>query len=229
MTHESPRRQRARLQAERRAAASGAGPAAPGFRVPRFPGATNRFALFGEIMLIGLIASVLSLPLITLPLALAVSARHLRRYLKGEGSGIRMLWDDLKAGLGGGLLVGLGMLVLLVAGTVSLLIAPADLTGFGTVMTVAAWIALAAVAVVLLMLAGDWEPVTGWQGAIRRLGDRFEAAPLASLYLLFAAALVVVCAWQLGPLVIPALGVAIFLTVALRERQEPASPPSELS
>lgn len=122
-----------------------------GFHASR---ATNRFALFGEIMLIGLIASVLSLPLITLPLALAVSARRLRRYLKGEGSGIRMLWDDLKAGLGGGLLVGLGMLVLLVAGTVSLLIAPTDLTGFGTVMTVVAWIALAAVAVVLLMLAG---------------------------------------------------------------------------
>lgn len=227
MTHESPRRQRARLQAERRAAASGAGPAAPGFRVPRFPGATNRFALFGEIMLIGLIATVLSLPLITVPLALAVSARHLRRYLKGEGSGIRMLWADLKAGLGGGLLVGLAMLVLLAGAVFSLLIAPTDLTGFGTVMTVVAWIAIAATAVVILMLAGDWEPVTGWQGAVRRIGDRFEADPAAAVYLLLAAALVVVCFWQLGPLVIPALGVVIFAVVVLRERREPPASTSE--
>ena len=227
MTHESPRRQRARLQAERRAAALGAGPAAPGFTVPRFPGATNRFALFGEIMLIGLIATVLSLPLITLPLALAVSARHLRRYLKGEGSGIRTLWDDLKAGLGGGLLLGLAMLVLLAAAVFSLLITPTDLTGFGTVMTVVAWIAIAATAVVVLMLAGDWEPVTGWQGAVRRIGDHFEADPLVALYLLLAAALVVVCFWQLGPLVIPALGVAIFAVVVLRERREPPAPTPE--
>lgn len=229
MTHESPRRQRARLQAERRAAALGSGPAAPGFQVPRFPGATNRFALFGEIMLVGFIATVLALPLITLPLALAVSARHLRRYLRGESSGIRALWDDLKAGFGGGLLVGLGMLVLLAAATVSLLIAPTDLTGFGTVMTVVAWIVIAATAVVVLMLTGDWEPVTGWQGTVRRIGNRFEADPLAAFYLLFAAALVVVCFWQLGPLVIPALGVAVFLVVVLRERREPptATPESE--
>ncbi|MCW5952287.1 MAG: hypothetical protein KIT69_08525 [Propionibacteriaceae bacterium] len=221
MTHESPRRQRARLQAERRAAASGSGPAAPGFEVPRFPGATNKFALFGEIMLVGFIATLLSLPVVTLPLALAVSARHLRRYLKGEASGVRAFADDVKAGFAGGLLVGLGMLVLLAAGTLSLFIAPTDLTGFGTVMTVVAWISIAAAAVVVLMLAGDWEPVTGWRGAIRRIGDRFEADPLAAGYLLLTAALVVVCAWQLGPLVIPALGVAVFLVVVLRERREP--------
>lgn len=221
MTHESPRRQRARLQAQRRAAATGSGPATPGFQVPRFPGATGRFALFGEIMLVGLIATVLSLLVITLPLALALSARHLRRYLKGEASGPRLFWDDLKAGLGGGLLVGLAMLVLLAAAILSLAIAPTDLTGFGAVMTVAGWLAIAAVAVTVLMLAGDWEPRTGWSGAIRRIGDRFEADPLAVVYLLLVAALVVVCAWQLGPLVIPALGVAVFLVVVLRERREP--------
>lgn len=227
MTYESPRRQRARLQAERRAAASGVGPARPGFEVPRFPGATGRFALFGEIMLMGLVVTVVALPLITLPLALAAGARHLRRYLKGEASGVRAFWDDLKAGFGGGLLVGLAMLVLLAAAILSLFIAPTDLTGFGVVMTVVAWIAIAATAVIVLMLAGDWEPITGWQGAFRRIGDRFEADPIAPAYLLFAAALVVVCFWQLGPLVIPALGVAVFLVVVLRERREPATPTSQ--
>lgn len=227
MTHESPRRQRARLQAERRAAASGAGPAAPGFVVPRFPGAANRFALFGEIMLVGLVATVLSLPVITLPLAVAVSARHLRRYLKGEASGVRVFADDLKAGLGGGLLVGLAMIVLVAAAILSLLIAPTDLTGFGTVMTVVGWIAIAAVATGVLLLAGDWEPATGWRGVLRRIGDRFEADPLATLYLLLTAVFVAVCFWQLGPLVIPALGVAIFVVVVLRERAEPFVPPTE--
>ncbi len=226
MTHESPRRQRARLNTERRAAALGSGPTVPGYRVPRFPGAGNRFALFGEIMLVGLIATVLSLPLITLPLALAVSARHLRRYLKGEASGARLFGSDLKAALGGGLLVGLAMLAGLAAAILSLLIAPTDLTGFGIVMTVVGWLAIAAVAVIVLMLAGDWEPTTGWTGAIRRLGDRFEAGPLNAAYLLLAAALVVLSAWQLGPLVIPALGVAVFLVVVLRERIEPPSVPA---
>ncbi len=228
MTHESPRRQRARLQAERRAAALGSGPAAPGFQVPRYPGAANRFALFGEIMLVGLIATVLSLPIITLPLALTVSARHLRRYLHGQSSNVRLIVADLKAGLGGGLLAGLAMIAVLGLAILSLLIAGTDTTGFGTVMTVAGWIVIAAAAVVLLMLAGYWEPVTGWRGAVRRIGDRFETDPVATLYLLFAAALVVVCFWQLGPLVIPALGVAVFLVVVLRERREPpATPESE--
>jgi len=218
MTHESPHKQRARLQAERRAAASGIGPTEPGSTLPAFPGATRWAVLFGEVMLVGILTAVLSLPLITLPLALAVNARHLRAYLKGEDSGVRAYLRDLRAGLAGGLLVGLAMLALVAAATLSLAVAGADRTVLGPIMTVVGWVSLAATATTLLMLAGAWTPELGWRGTVRQLGDQLEADPVGVAVLLVTAAFAVAAAWLFGPLVIPALGVAVFVAVILPYR-----------
>lgn len=218
MTHESPRQQRARLQAERRAAATGIGPTEPDAPVPAFPGAKRWFALFGEVMLVGILTSALSLAVVTVPLALAVNARHLRAYLKGEDSGVRAYLADLRAGLGGGLLVGLAMVVVCAAAIFSILIAADDLTGLGPVMVFVGWFVIAATATILLMLAGDWNPETGWRGAIKRIGDQFEADPAATVYLLVTACFVGLAGWQFGPLVVPAAGLAVFIAVAIPHR-----------
>ncbi|MEN0071387.1 MAG: hypothetical protein AAGC63_10295 [Propionicimonas sp.] len=219
MTHESPRRQRARLQAERRAASSGIGPAEPGQPLPAYPGATRWAPLFGEIMLVGLLVTLLSLPVVTLPLALATGARHLRAYLKGEDSGVRRSLADLRAGIGGGLAVGLAMVGLVAAATASLTIARTDTSVLGPPMTVVGWPALVATGTAVLMLAGAWRPERGWRGAVRQLGDQFEADPVGALLLALAAAFVAAAGWLLGPLVVPALGVAVFVVVILPLRR----------
>lgn len=226
MTHESPRKQRARLQAERRAAATGTGPTEPDRPVPAFPGATSRWALFGEVMLVGILTSLLSLLVVTLPLALAVNARHLRAYLKGEDSGVRAYLADLRAGVGGGLLVGLAMIALCGAAVFSITIAAHDPTAFGPVMTGVGWLSIAATATILLMLAGAWTPEKGWRGTVRGLGDQFEADPVAVVYLLLTAGLVGLTAWQLGPVVIATLGLAVFVVVVLpfRPRRRERTP-----
>ena len=53
----------------------------------RFPGAKSAFGLLGEVLLIGILMAIVSLPVITIPAALAAGVRHLRRYLKADDSG----------------------------------------------------------------------------------------------------------------------------------------------
>ena len=78
----------------------------------RFPGATGAFALFGEVLLVGLLVTVGGILLVTLPAALAAGIRHLRRYLNAEASPQRQFWRDYLKALPGGLVVGVAGLLL---------------------------------------------------------------------------------------------------------------------
>ena len=133
----------------------------------RFPGATGAFALFGEVLLTGLLITVGGILLVTLPAALAAGIRHLRRYLNAEASPQRQFWRDYLKALPGGLVIGVaGLLLVLV------LILDIDLAGSGALpggIAVAAvgWVGLAAVAVTLLAAAGAWTPGAGWRAALR--------------------------------------------------------------
>ena len=79
-------------KAARRADLSGAGPVLQERAPMRFPGATGAFALFGEVLLVGLLITVGGILLVTLPAALAAGIRHLRRYLNAEASPQRQFW-----------------------------------------------------------------------------------------------------------------------------------------
>ena len=67
----------------------------------------GRFALFGEVLLTGVMVFVLSLPVLTLPAALVAGIRHLRRFTNGEGSSVAGLWRDFRDALWGGVGVAL--------------------------------------------------------------------------------------------------------------------------
>ena len=220
-------------RAARRAELSGAGPVR-GEHIPmRFPGVTGGFALFGEVLMVGLLVTVGGILLVTLPAALAAGIRHLRRYLNAEGSPQRQFWRDYLKALPGGLVVGVVGLVL-----VGLLILDIDLANSGalpggTVVALVGWVGLAAVAVTLLTAAGAWvpapagpaseaEPHTGWRAALRSVPASFAGDITGVLFLVATAVFVCVLTWVLVPLVIPALGCAALAVIAVPERRRRA-------
>ncbi|WKK72351.1 hypothetical protein Q0F99_05050 [Rathayibacter oskolensis] len=94
----------------RRAARDARAAAADGTAL-RWPGAANKFALFAEVLFTGVLVTVLALPLVTLPLALAVGARHLRRFVLDEPSTLGAALAEARAGLLRSLPIGLGLVV----------------------------------------------------------------------------------------------------------------------
>ncbi|HYH78924.1 MAG TPA: hypothetical protein VEX86_03985 [Longimicrobium sp.] len=149
---------RREARAARRADLSGSGPTREERPPARFPGATAKFALLGEVLLVGLLVTLVSLPLVTLPAALAAGIRHLRRYIAADGSPISAAWRDFGKALPGGLVVGAVSVVL-----TAILLLDVDLAGSGMLpggaaVAVVGWIGLAVVAVSVLAAAGAWAP-----------------------------------------------------------------------
>jgi hypothetical protein len=207
------------LRAAKRADASGSGPVLGERPAARFPGATGAFALFGEVLLTGLLVTAAGLAVITLPAALAAGIRHLRRYVNAEESHAKTFWRDWRAALPGGLVVGV---VALVAALVLLLDIDLAGSGFlpgGPVIAVFGWAGLVAGAVSLLAAAAAWTPERGWRPAVRGIPSALTADPIGTLYLAAAAVLVGVATWMLVPLLIPALGCVALAVIAVPVRR----------
>lgn len=190
----------------------------------RWPGAANRFALFAEVLFTGLLVTILALPLVTLPLALAVGARHLRRFVLDEPSSLRTALAEARAGVLRSLPVGLALLALSAVLGLDLLVASTGALPGATAVAVVCGALLAAALVVVLTASALWVPDSRW---VPLLG---EAATLAvrdlrgSGALLVALVLAAVVTWQLAPLVVPALGCTVFAALAVRlSRTAPAA------
>ncbi|MCR2792236.1 hypothetical protein NQ156_04080 [Microbacterium sp. zg.Y625] len=211
----SRREHKAALRAER----SGAGPVRTEGPPPRFPGASGRFALFGEVLQTGLLMTLVALPVITLPAALAAGIRHLRRHVAAEDSRLQFFWADVRRAVLPGAVVGA---VALVATLVLLLDIDLARSGFlpgGAVIEIVGWVGLAVVSVALLACAGAWTPALGWRGALRCVPAAIAADPAGALYLAATAVFVVVSTWALVPLFIPAIGCAALAVVAIPTRR----------
>lgn len=204
-------------RAAHRAAISGAGPTSDA-HVGRFPGARAGFALFGEVVMIGMLITFVGLPIITLPAALAAGMRHLRRFVHAEDSRLVFFWRDVRAGLLGGLIVGVIALVVTL-----LLLLDIDLAGSGAlpggpIVLAVGWVGLGAVGTFLLAAAAQWTPDTGWRRAVRRAPGRLFGDVIGALYLVATVVFVVVATWALPPLILAALGCAALAAVAIPER-----------
>ena len=216
---------RATDRAARRAALSGSGPTHDdSATTARFPGAKSAFGLLGEVLLIGILMAIVSLPVITIPAALAAGVRHLRRYLKAEDSGLEWFWRDVRASLLGG--VGIGAACVVLAAVLALDI---DLAGSGAlpggpIVGVVGWLGLAALVLALFTAAGRWSPNVGWLGALRGVPRAVRDDPAGAAYLVATGVFAAVVTWQLVPLVIPALGCIALAIVAVPERPRRARP-----
>lgn len=207
----------------RRADASGSGPTLEERPPARFPGVTGAFALFGEVLLVGVLVLAAGILVVTLPAALAAGIRHLRRYLAAEGSPARLFWGDVRKALPGGVGVGAAALALVLLLTLDIDLANSGALPGGVVIAAVGWVGLAATGVTLLAAAGAWTPDRrGWRSALRGVPGALRDDPVGGLYLTATVGFVGVVTWALPPLLIPALGCAALAVIAIPERRRHA-------
>ncbi len=187
--------------------------------VLRWPGATNRFALFGEVLWVGILVVACSLPIVTAPAALAAGIRHLRRFLRAEASGVGLYLLDVRRSLAGGVVV--GALAALAAGllVVDVLLAAGGMLPGGVLVGVVGVVGLLALGLGMLVAAAGWSPETGWRAAVRTLPARLAGDLPGAAYLVAALVLTAVVTWQLVPLLVPGMGCLVFAVVAVGERR----------
>jgi hypothetical protein len=207
------------LRAARRADASGSGPTLEERDPARYPGAKGAFALFGEVLLTGLLVTVAGLLVVTLPAALAAGIRHLRRYAGAEQSHVRTFWQDWRRALPGGVVVGIVAVALAVLLLLDIDLANSGALPGGPLIAVIGWAGLLIAAVALLLAAGAWTPERGWRPAVRGIPSSIARDPIGAAYLAAAAVLVVVMTWMLAPLVVAGLGCAAFAVMAVPARR----------
>jgi len=216
---------RATDRAARRAALSGSGPTHDeSATTARFPGAKSAFGLLGEVLLVGILMAIVSLPVITIPAALAAGVRHLRRYLRAEDSGLEWFWRDVRASLLGGVGIGAASVVLAAVLALDIDLAGSGVLPGGPIVGVVGWLGLAALALALFTAAGRWSPNVGWLGAFRGVPRAVREDPAGAAYLVATGVFAAVVTWQLVPLVIPALGCIALAIVAVPERPRRTRP-----
>lgn len=182
----------------------------------RWPGATSSFALFAEVLYTGLLVTLLALPLVTLPLALAVGARHLRRFVLDEPSSLRAALAEARTGFLRSLPIGLALVAASAVLTLDLVLAAGGALPGAAAVAVVCASALAAALVVLLTASTLWTPDSRWAPLLREAAGVCVRDLRGSGAILVALLLAAVVTWQLAPLVVPALGCTVFAAVALR-------------
>ncbi len=210
----SRREERAAVRADR----TGSGPTRDARPQLRHPGAAGAFALLGEVLLVGLLVTVVSLAVVTLPAALAAGIRHLRRYVAAEDSRFALFWVDVRSGLLAGSAVGAVALLATLVLLIDIDLARSGFLPGGALVEAVGWAGLAVVAAALLLAAGAWSPQLGWRGAVRAVPDAARGDVVGVLYIVATAGFVVVVTWALPPLFIAGIGCAALAVVAIPAR-----------
>lgn len=185
----------------------------------RWPGAEGKFALFAEVLWIGILTAVGGLLLITLPAAIVASTRHLHRYLLAERSTLGQWGADFLAALRTGWIVGLTTTALAAVLLFNLLLAGTQVLPGWPVVFAVGLLALAALVLALVQSAARWTAPTGWRQAVKDGLGSFTADPGAIVPLIVAVVLTVVVTWQLPPLLVPGLGCLVFAVLVVKERE----------
>ncbi len=192
--------------------------------IGRYPGGAGGFALFGEVMLVGLLVGLVGVAVVTLPAGLAAGAAHLRRYARAEDSSLRLFWADVRSALAGGVLVGICAAAAAVILAFDVTFALSGALGAGP-LAVAVGIVGAGGLVLggaaLLMAAGHWGVSRRWRSAVRDAPRTLARRPIGLAYLSAAVVLTVTTTWMLPPLLLPALGCAAFAAFVMSDRTLP--------
>lgn len=206
-------------RAAAREARSGAGPTVAGVEPGANPGATAKFGLFGEVLTVGLLMTIVSLGVVTLPIALAAGVRHLRRFVAADDSRATLFWSDVRAGILPSLAVGVPAVLLAGVLAADVALASSGALPGGEIIAVVGWVGLLALAVTLLAAAGAWSPEQGWLAALRSVPGAIRADAVGAAYLAAAAVFTGVVTWALAPLFIAGIGCAALAVVAVPARR----------
>ncbi len=121
----------------------------------------NRFALFSETLLAGLLVLVLSIPLVTIPAAYAAGIAHLERHLSGRDDSLRALWSTFRSALPGSWKLGITTAAAAVVIILNLLLATVGQLPGSAVVLPATLILATAGAVLLLRTTAAWSDFAG--------------------------------------------------------------------
>ncbi|BCW64348.1 hypothetical protein StoSoilB22_33210 [Arthrobacter sp. StoSoilB22] len=195
----------------------------------------NRFALFAETILAGVIVLLLSVPLVTAPAAYAAGVAHLERHLSGRDDSLRSLWGNFRRALPGSWKIGITTAAAAVVIVLNLLLAlVGQLPGRAAILP-ATLILAAAGAVLFLRIAANWSGSVTWSGdADQQSADvpgpqRWAAAYAnakadslrdwtGSLLLLAAVFMAVVFVWMLQALFVIVPGTLVLAAAAIKIR-----------
>jgi hypothetical protein len=180
----------------------------------------QRFALFAECLLAGVLIAVTALPVVTALPAFAAACAHIRAHQAGESTTLRAYRRAFAAACRHSLGVSAALLAAGVLLIVDLWAVRAGLPGG---RAVAATCALAAVglAVVALRAAATWHPGARWPALFGAAARRAVADPSGSLLLVVALGTTLVVTWQLVVLLVPMLGCLAMAAVAVEHRAAP--------
>jgi hypothetical protein len=196
----------------------------------------NRFALFAETILAGVIVLLLSVPLVTAPAAYAAGVAHLERHLSGRDDSIRSLWGNFRRALPGSWKIGITTAVAAVVIVLNLLLALVGQLPGRAVILPATLILAAAGAVLLLRTVSNWGTGANWSGVnwSGEPGDRpgaerwslaYASAKVdalrdwsGSLLLLAALFMAVVFVWMLQALFVIVPGTLVLAAAAIKIR-----------
>ena len=188
----------------------------------------NRFALFSETLLAGLLVLVLSIPLVTIPAAYAAGIAHLERHLSGRDDSIRALWGTFRSALPGSWKLGITTAAAAVVIVLNLLLTMVGQLPGQAVVLPATVILAAAGAILLLRTAAAWSDFAGhkndgaWPAALaagKALSLRDWTGSLLLAAALFAA---VVFVWMLAALFVVVPGTLILASASVKMRSNRA-------
>ncbi|MEU5870957.1 hypothetical protein AB0A73_05275 [Glycomyces sp. NPDC047369] len=174
--------------------------------------------LFGEMIVVGLVVTALSLPLATALPAVAAGARHLDRHASDHGDGLGDLlaaaWRAFRTGWAASLVTALavGLLGLNVALGVQ------GLVPGGTPLAVVSAVFALVIAVVSARAASLWEPSADWRDLFREAAALTAADPVGTAYVLIGLGVAAVVAWMFLPLIVIAPGMLAVALIAARRR-----------
>jgi hypothetical protein len=190
------------------------------------PVPVNRFALFSETLLAGVLVLVLSIPLVTIPAAYAAGIAHLERHLSGRDDSVRGLWGTFKAALPGSWKLGITTAAAAVVLVLNLLLAWVGQLPGREVVLPATLILAAGAAIVLLRTAAAWSDSassgadgrSAWRSALET-GQALSLKDWTGSLLLAAALLgAVVFVWMLAALFVVVPGTLILAAAAVKLR-----------
>lgn len=191
----------------------------------RRPADGSRLAAFGEMLVVGLGVTLMSLPLVTVVPALAAGARHLDDHVSGERDTVGGLLRHGRQAIRSGWPFGLCVLVVSVMLCLNIALGVQALVPGGTAFAILSGVLLSAVLVVACRVAALWRPGASWRSLWRSGRTLTLEDPVGSVFVLLGLGVSATVVWMLPPLIVIAPGlVAVALVAAERRRAhlEPA-------
>lgn len=177
------------------------------------------FALFAECLLTGLWLCIAALPVVTIPAALAASARHVGAFASGEPASLASFWADFRIAWRQSWRIGLAMIAAALVLVANLFVLAQEGVPGRSALAAATFLIAGAGATVLLRAAAAWSPGEQWRGLLRTALEHTREDASGTGILLGGTVVLAVCAWALWLLVVPMSGCLVGAAVAVHRRR----------